>query len=158
VTLKVDHVALQRLRDDGGLVDVVSEPRLPLLLLLGHRGLDVGDHRGGRDRPRAWESLHQLTDPEEMIEVPMSDVDRGQPLTGLLDHVAKCAHLGLDVARVGQDGLGRCDHESRGARRPVLAVCAELTQRGGEHMRAKLNVGGCVGRHRRGAPIWSFAA
>ena len=97
LALEVDHVALQRLRDHGGLVDVVSKPRLPLLLLLGHRGLDVGDHRGGCNRPRTWESLLQLADPEEVIEVPMRDVDRRQPLAGLLDHVAECAHLGLDA-------------------------------------------------------------
>ena len=62
---------------------------------------------------RARESPHQLASPEEVIEVPVGDVDHGQPLAGLLDHVAKFADLGLDVPRVGQDGVGLAGHESR---------------------------------------------
>ena len=84
--------------------------------------------------------------------MPVGDVDRGQPLAGLLDHVAKLTDLGLDVPRVGQDGVGLTGHESRGARRPVLAFGAELTQRGGEDIRTQLNAGESVGRHRFGAP------
>jgi hypothetical protein len=45
VTLEVDHVALERLRDHRGPVHIVSESPLLLLLLFGHRRLDVGDHR-----------------------------------------------------------------------------------------------------------------
>jgi len=110
------HQALRNLRREG------------LRIYVHPWGPELGAHRlhdlGKRDRPRVRESFQHRAKPEEVIAVPMGDVDRDEVLPARRDPVRQDPRLLGRQERVDQDGVALTRDQGRGVRHPLQLLQA----------------------------------